>query len=141
MKTLLLSVVVLSAFSASSAWARNLSSVDGNTLLTKCHPALQMTEVSPKLSHDEWSAAFYCLGFVQGAMDADAVWQTAETKALGTRARSILTYCVPQDVSWPQTIRVLVKWLEDNPDKLNLPGYDAINLAMSKAYPCPATAR
>ncbi len=71
-------------------------------------------------------------------MDADAIWQTAETKALGAKARSILFYCVPQDVSWPQIIRVLVKWLEDNPEKLNQPGYVVINSAMSNAYPCPA---
>lgn len=138
MKTLLLCAVVLSVLPALPARARNLSSVDGNVLLTKCHPALQMAEVTPKLSQDEWTAAFYCLGFVQGAMDADAVWQTAQTKALGAKAHSILFYCAPQDASWPQIIRVLVKWLEDNPDKLNLSGYDVINFAMSKAYPCPA---
>lgn len=94
-----------------------------------------MAEVSPKLSEQEWAAAFYCLGFVQGVMDADAIWQVGETQAHGTKAR----YCAPQDASWPQIIRILVKWLEDNPEKLNLPGYDVINFAMSKAYPCPAT--
>jgi hypothetical protein len=138
MRTLLLCAVVLLVLPALPACARNLSSVDGNVLLTKCHPALQMAEVTPKLSQDEWAAALYCLGFVQGAMDADAVWQTAQTKALGAKAHSILFYCAPQDASWPQIIRILVKWLEDNPDKLNLPGYDVINFAMSKAYPCPA---
>jgi hypothetical protein len=138
MRTLLLCAVVLLVLPALPACARNLSSVDGNVLLTKCHPALQMAEVTPKLSQDEWAAAFYCLGFVQGAMDADAVWQTALTKALGAKAHSILFYCAPQGTSWPQIIRILVKWLEDNPDKLNLPGYDVINFAMSKTYPCPA---
>jgi hypothetical protein len=138
MRTLLLCATVLSVLSSSPAWGRNLSSVDGNILLKNCHPALQMAEVSPKLSQEEWTAASYCMGFVQGAMDADAIWQTAQTKALGAKARSILFYCVPKDVSWPQIIRVLVKWLEDNPDKLDRSGYDVINLAMSKAYPCPA---
>jgi hypothetical protein len=99
-----------------------------------------MSEVTPKLSNDEWAAALYCLGFVQGTMDADAIWQTAETKALGAKARPLLFYCAPQDASWPQIIRILMKWLEDNPEKLNLSGYDVINFAMSKAYPCPATA-
>ena len=61
--------------------ARNLSAVDGNMLLTKCHAAERMTEVSPKLTEDEWSAAFHCLGFVQGVMAADSIWQTALTKA------------------------------------------------------------
>ncbi|MGA2537347.1 MAG: Rap1a/Tai family immunity protein, partial [Terracidiphilus sp.] len=96
--------------------------MDGNTLLAKCHPAEQMAEVSPKLTNDEWAAAFYCLGFVQGAMDADAIWQTGEAKIPGQKTRSILPYCAPKDVSWPQVIRIIVKWLEDNPDKLNDPG-------------------
>ena len=78
MKTLLLCATVLSLFPSSSAWARNLSSVDGNILLTKCHPALQMAEVSPKLSQEEWMAAFYCLGFVQGlsshSKSVDLLW-------------------------------------------------------------------
>ena|ERR1019366_4853877 len=115
---------------------RSLSSVDGNVLLTKCHPALEMTDVSPKLSEAEWAAAFYCLGFVQGAMDADAIWQVAETKAHQTTTRSILGYCAPQDASWPQIIRIVVKWLEDNPEKLNYSGYDVVHFAMLKAFPC-----
>jgi hypothetical protein len=140
MKTFILAAVVLSVLGASSAWARNLSAMDGNTLLTKCHAAERMAEVSPKLTNDEWAAGFFCLGFVQGVMDADQIWQTAESKALGAKARSLLFYCVPKDASWPQLIRVLVKWLEDNPNKLNESGYDVINLAMSNAYPCSAAA-
>lgn len=87
-----LCVVTLLAFSISPAWSRNLSSMDGNVLLTKCHPALQMNDVSPKLSQAEWAAAFYCLGFVQGAMDADSVWQIDQTQALahGIKTRSII---------------------------------------------------
>ena len=69
-------------------------------------------------------------------MDADSIWHTALTKSLGAKAEPLLLYCVPKDASWPQLIRVLVKWLEENPDKLNLPGYDVIQLAMSKSYPC-----
>jgi hypothetical protein len=59
-----------------------------------------MAEVSPKLSQDEWAAAFYCLGFVQGVVDADGMWQIDQTRALahGIKTRAIV-YCVPQDVS------------------------------------------
>jgi hypothetical protein len=136
--TSLLCAVVLLAFSASPARARNLSSVDGNVLLTKCQPAQHMTDTSPKLSQAEWEAAWYCLGFVQGVMDADAVWQVGETQAHGTK-NSNLVYCAPQDASWPQIIRILVKWLEDNPEKLNLPGYVVMHDVMVRTYPCPAT--
>ena len=139
MKKLLIITAALFVGNACLAQSRNLSAMDGNTLLTKCHAAQKMTETSPKLSNEEWSDGFYCLGFVQGAMDADLIWQTAETKALGAKARSLVFYCAPKDASWPQLIRVLVKWLEDNPDKLNLSGYDVINLAMSKSYPCPVS--
>lgn len=138
MKTSLFAAVVLSALGGSAGWARNLSAVDGNELLTKCHAAERMAEVSPKLSNDEWAAGFFCLGFVQGVMDADNIWQSAGTKALGSKARPLLLYCAPKDASWPQLIRVIVKWLEENPNKLNESGYDVINLAMSNAYPCPS---
>jgi hypothetical protein len=99
MKTLLLGVVLLFVFGALPAGARNLSSTDGNTLLSKCHAAERM-----------WA-----------------------------KAQSLVFYCVPNGASWPQHIRVLVKWLEENPDKLSLSGYDVISLSMSKAYPCAAT--
>jgi hypothetical protein len=138
MKILLCTLAALLTLAVPPVQARNLSSVDGNVLLTKCHPALQMAEVTPKLSQEEWVAAFYCLGFVQGAMDADAIWQVGVTKALGAKGSPVLLYCAPKDASWPQVIRILMKWLEDNPDKLNFSGYDVINAAMSKAYPCPA---
>jgi hypothetical protein len=45
--SLLRCIIVLAVFSALPASARNVSSVDGNVLLAKCHPALQMAEVSP----------------------------------------------------------------------------------------------
>jgi hypothetical protein len=87
MKILVLLVGVLAAVIALPAHARNLSSVDGNTLLVECHAAQQMDEVSPKLNSNEWAAGLYCLGFVQGVVDADNIWQTAEKKALGSRHR------------------------------------------------------
>ncbi|MGA3081334.1 MAG: Rap1a/Tai family immunity protein [Terracidiphilus sp.] len=99
-----------------------------------------MAEVSPKLSSEEWEAGFYCLGFLQGVMDADGIWQAGVSKGLGSKAAVILPYCVPNDVSWPQIIRVLVKWLEENPDKLNSSGYDVINWAMSRNFACGKSA-
>jgi Rap1a immunity proteins len=139
MKTLLVTAVLL-IFGASQAQARNLSAMDGKTLLTDCHAAERMDEVSPKLTKEEWSAGFYCLGFVQGTIDADNIWQTAETKALGSKALPLVLYCLPGDASWPQLVRILVKWLENNPAKLDLPGYDVINMAMSDSYTCKTTA-
>ena len=135
MKLQLLSGLFLLSLSVPPCWARNLSAVDGNLLLAKCHAAEKMTEVSPKLSSEEWEAGFYCLGFVQGVMDADGVWQAGVSKGLGSKTAGILPYCVPNDVSWPQIIRVLVKWLEDNPDKLNSSGYDIISLLSGKTLP------
>jgi len=118
---------------------RNLSSVTGSTLITKCQATIHMDDVKPTLSDQEWSAGFYCLGFVQGAMDADSIWGIAEAKAYGPKAQKLLSYCVPKDVTWPQIVRVLVKWLSDHPDKLNWAGYGVIQMSMSASYPCPAT--
>jgi hypothetical protein len=140
MKLQLLSALGLLIFSVTPCGARNLSAVDGNVLLAKCHAAEKMTDVSPKLSNEEWAAGFYCLGFVQGVMDADGIWQAGVSKGLGSKTTGIVPYCVPNDVSWPQIIRVLVKWLEENPDKLNSPGYDVIYWAMSKNFPCAKSA-
>jgi Rap1a immunity proteins len=143
MKTFLLVAAVLLVLHVSPANARNLSSVDGNKLLKNCHVAIRMEEeVSPKLSGEEWSAGSYCLGFIQGVMVADSIWQPPKTPALSPKARPgfLMCYRVPKDASWPQLVRVLVKWLEDNPDKLNLSGYGVIQIAMSESYPCAASA-
>lgn len=139
MTRIVLIATVVFSLGASPAQARNLSAVDGEMLLTDCHVAVRMLEVSPKLNSEEWAAGMHCLGFVQGIVDADNVWQTALSKGLGSKARPLVFYCVPKEASWPQLIRVLVKWLEDNPDKLDRSGYDVIGLAMSKAYACPAS--
>jgi hypothetical protein len=140
MKTFLL---VLGAFGllacCTCADASTLSSVDGSKLLSKCHAATKLDDVSPNLTREEYGAAFYCLGFVQGAMDASTVFQTAEHKALGQNSNIFVPHCVPESAGWSQIIRVIVKWLEDNPAKLDLSGYDVIRLSMTQAFPCPTS--
>lgn len=139
MKSMWVGLAILFAFcSAPSAMAtRNLSSTDGNMLLKECHAALKGAEVSPQLTGPEWQAGAHCIGFVQGVLDADAIWFVGAKTSTGDNAKVL--YCLPDDSQTMQLIRVLVKFLEDNPEKLNLPGYVLIWVAMAKSYPCSAS--
>jgi hypothetical protein len=110
MKALLFSGLLFLLSLTPAAHARNLSNTFGSDLLKKCKTAIKMEDVSPRLTEDERFMVMGCVAYVQGAMDADAVWFESESR----RARTTITanYCVPDDVKWPQIIRILVKWLE-----------------------------
>jgi hypothetical protein len=117
--------------------AASLSSTTGSVLLTKCHTAEKMDEASPKLNDIEWGAANYCLGFIQGVVDTDTMWQFAEDqKRDRPSSLPISHYCLPDNYSWSQVTRTVVKWLEDNPTKLSDAGFAVVHNALVAGYPC-----
>jgi hypothetical protein len=76
--------------------------------------------------------AWYCLGYLSGFLDAHTV-----ASSFGGANR---LFCGPPKVSNEQLVRVVVKYLSDNPDKLNQDPGLVTMLALAKSFPCrPAT--
>ena len=103
--------------------------MDGNDLLKKCAPL--WTDGHTGVETREQLDAAYCMGYVVGVTDVEAMWKAVEGKtAKGTH------YCMPEEVNNGQILRILKKWLDDNPDKLHWRADLIIHRALLDAFPC-----
>jgi hypothetical protein len=94
---------------------------DGNHLLPICQAVIAASaRPNWKDTHEAWNNGF-CLGLVQGISYSSPV------------------VCPKNGVTYEQSVRVVVKFLEDNPEKLNLDQNDLVVMALSKAFPCKHT--
>jgi hypothetical protein len=91
---------------------------DGNDLLPRCQQAVEVIDKATWKNANESFNAGFCLGLVQGVSYASA------------------DVCTEEGVTFSQMERVVVKFLQDNPKKLNLNQSTLIVMALSKAFPC-----
>jgi hypothetical protein len=95
---------------------------DGNELLEDC-TAVSRGNPSGNFG-PEW-----CYGFIMGSH---------ETRQLSVIAPSLVTGCVPEEVTVGQEISIVVKYLREHPEKLHYPGSVLVNIALNEAFPCKA---
>ena len=74
-----------------------------------------------------------CLGWVQGFTDGFLVY--GELLSVPRRDRMA---CVPRGVTPMQTVRVIKKYLADNPGKAHRPTRYIASIALAGAFPCKA---
>ena len=74
-----------------------------------------------------------CLGWVQGFLDGFLVYG----ELLGVPRRDRMA-CVPRGVTTVQTVRVIKKYLADNPGKAHRPTRYIASIALAGAFPCKA---
>ena len=86
---------------------------DGNTLHVEC----RLADVDPHGSLEYYKAGF-CAGMIRGVT-------TVSNRV-----------CVLKGVTINQEIKVVVKYLQDNPATLQLDGADLTEEALAKAFPC-----
>jgi hypothetical protein len=91
---------------------------DGNDLLPRCQQAVEAIDKATWKDVNESFNAGFCLGLVQGVSYASA------------------DVCTGQGVTFSQMERVVVKFLQDNPKKLNLNQSILVEMALAKAFPC-----
>jgi Ssp1 endopeptidase immunity protein Rap1a len=74
-----------------------------------------------------------CLGWVQGFTDGFLVY--GELLSVPRRDRMA---CVPRGVSTVQIVRIIKKYLADNPGKAHRPTRYIASIALAGAFPCKA---
>jgi hypothetical protein len=98
---------------------------DGNELLRQCQHTIKAAEMEK--SFDRFQAGM-CLGMVQGVQST--------VYFLSDDLNNDSKFCVPTKVSIGQLVRIVVKYLKDNPKLLNESETGLIWLALKDAYPC-----
>jgi Rap1a immunity proteins len=104
----------------------------GNAFIRLCSavdkPFKELTEL-------EQGHAVACLGYVSGL--ADGIWLELDLlRTDGSPQHG--PYCESGGVEQGQRVRVLMKYIQDNPAKAHLRTSALFGLAMKKAFPCPA---
>jgi hypothetical protein len=100
----------------------------GSKFLQACGAAVKQQD-GLNVSDDEMFAALWCIGYVQGFVDAVSVTQTL--------VRSGRSLCFPQQgVSNDQAIRVFVKYLRENPQVLHESGRTSLVISLAQTFPC-----
>jgi Rap1a immunity proteins len=126
MKWLIVVVVLMFAPTSHASTA----AIDGNQLLTKCHYLFADTSID-HASRMELIDTGFCAGYLSGVTDVEAMWKGVEGK--GSKSAQ---YCMPLEVTNGQMLRIIKKWLDDNPSKLHERGDTIIHDALREAFPC-----
>lgn len=100
-----------------------VSAMTGNELLQSCKNAA---------SENPTKNASFTAGFCLGSMQSIGDLLTFVNAGLKPEAR----VCLPATVTNGQASRVVVKYLQDNPEKLHLNGTALVVMAIQKAFPC-----
>ena len=84
---------------------------DGNTFLAQC------------AQNGEASAPGFCTMYVGGVID-------------GAQISDKPAFCLPENVSYGQMVRVSIKYMQEHPESLQHPTAALVITAHAKAFPC-----
>ena len=100
---------------------------NGSMLLDDCKQFLNYMN-SKEDSSVVMSSTGYCLGYLQGHIDFQ--------QHLERNAPSEIKHCFPSFITLSQLAKITVKYLEENPNKLNKPAMPIILKAFEESFPC-----
>jgi hypothetical protein len=127
MKLQLLCVITLFSY---VCVAQDAKGVDGNHLLDYCTAAVQFMD-SGRFDNDrQASQNLWCTGYVTGVMQGLDL-----ARKLSDKKDQKIYPCLA-GIASKQAIRVIVKYLRENPEKLQERGVTLSLAALQRAFPC-----
>jgi hypothetical protein len=128
------------------ALAIGFSALDGNELLKECKaytnllnlPNVQDTndpDVLRARARGDFANGMHCLGYVTGVVDDHFKCQISEASTTAALDRT-KHFCLSDGVTPNQTVRVVVKWLEDHPARLHESAIELVLSALKENFPC-----
>jgi hypothetical protein len=108
--------------------------MDGNDLEFSCK-YLRLLHNGANQSLEDFGKAMFCAGYIRGALDALFVDNTLGVKR-GNKDGELKYPCFPPNVTNDQKIKVVIKYLADNPAELHSLANMLILRSMNAAFPC-----
>lgn len=96
----------------------------GNEIFDNCREAVAKDS-------EEWQDVAYCQSYIAGAFDMAQLVMTME--------ETPKTICPPSGVTLGQAVRVVYKYLEENPARTNFSAAILVWEALKQAWPCPSS--
>ena len=129
MKSLALMVTFFVLMTAVPAMAVQRS---GSDMSVDCANLLK-TESAESLSKEKILGVGYCIGLIDGLVTFNYVYETVlQAEGRGDAVQM----CLPERISTRQMAATIVKFLEDNPGRLQESGQALAAQALVTAYPC-----
>lgn len=120
---LLITVCVFLLRSASFAWK------DGSQLLADCGASDAIKEGrGQSFDAKKFLDAGRRTGFIQGIVDMNTFYQAA--------LKDAALFCSPNNSTYGQALRIVVKYLRDHPEQLHKDEFDLAVAALSAVFPC-----
>ena len=127
---------------ACCCWSQTSNRDDGNTLLTECGSALRFADAGFKGTDSDRLSAKWCLGYLDGFVGGFKAMEMVASKTYEEYLRMSKTYvCFPEHSTLGQDMRVVVKFLQDHPERLHEDEEFLVFKAFQAAYPCESTSR
>jgi hypothetical protein len=105
----------------------------GNGFFRMCHATDKATE---EMTNTEIFHGNLCLSYLAGI--EDGIWLQADS-ARSPGHGEPLPYCINPNVQRIQPVRILLKYIRDNPAKAHLRTVELFGFAMKEAFPCPTS--
>ncbi len=102
--------------------------VKTETLIDQCRDEMRADE-KDSASAEVMANGIVCLGYIRGFWDA-------ASPQLALAASDTQNLCVPAEISLGQLARIYVKYMDDHPEKMDLPAAGSLLQAIMTAFPC-----
>lgn len=115
--------------------AKETVRTSGNAFVRIC----SVIENDKNLSEREFGQLMNCLGYVSGFADGvehEAMYTNSRAKR-ATQGASV-PFCIPDEVENGQLIRIVLKYIRDNPAQEHKPTPLLIVAALELSFPCPS---
>lgn len=107
----------------------SVSTMDGRQLLEACTAGVRAVE-GIKVQSDDFANMTKCMYYIRGF--ADGFFAAAIRGNLSNASQ----FCVPPQVTNEELMRVVKKWIEDNPTKLHWSAAIVVLSALDEGFPC-----
>jgi hypothetical protein len=105
----------------------------GNSFLRDCSIVDKEKDTTPAENTQSAACLLYVGGVMQGAELGSGVTRL-EAKPMELPK----LFCRPENIEMLQLVRIVLKYVRENPEKANLGTGGLIILALREAYPCPS---
>ena len=138
MTKLLVLALVLFASACCCAQTSTPTTNDGNRLLSDCSSVIKLADDNFKKGPESSSyPSGWCFGFVNGFLEGFDASTLAASKTYAEYLESRTSYiCIPEEATIGQDIRVIIKWLNEHPERLHEDAGALIFIALKTAFPC-----
>jgi hypothetical protein len=111
-------LALMLGFGASGSLGQTENKNDGSQLLDSCSEVVKtLDDSNHQIDHDKF---YWCMGFIDGVHAFIEVQRTiASTSFEEYKTKAVFGILIPDGVTKGQMARVIVKWLQDHPQRLH----------------------